>query len=82
MPPRRFFVAGVRSTNDRMFSGAAIGLGQKLLLKYRYVEGIETGIELEALIECAQLAEAIVGHPLPGSIMHAGSLSEVRSRVH
>ena len=41
--------------------------------------GIETGINLEALIEAAQLAEAIVGHPLPGSIMHAGSLSEVRA---
>ena len=40
--------------------------------------GIETGIDLERLIDCAQLAEAIVGHPLPGSIMHAGSLTDVR----
>jgi hydroxymethylglutaryl-CoA lyase len=43
--------------------------------------GIETGINLERLIAAAQLAQEIVGHPLPGSIMHAGSLGEVRSRV-
>jgi len=28
--------------------------------------GIETGIDLDALIECARLAEEIVGHALPG----------------
>ena len=40
--------------------------------------GIETGINLDALIECARLAEDIVGHPLPGKIMHGGSLSKYR----
>jgi hydroxymethylglutaryl-CoA lyase len=40
--------------------------------------GISTGIDLDALIECARLAEAIVGHPLPGKIMHGGSLSRYR----
>ena len=40
--------------------------------------GIETGINLDALIECARMAEGIVGHPLPGKIMHAGSLSRFR----
>ena len=28
--------------------------------------GIETGVDLDAMIECARLAESIVGHPLPG----------------
>jgi hydroxymethylglutaryl-CoA lyase len=36
--------------------------------------GIETGIDLEKLIEAAQLAERVVGHPLPGSIMRGGLL--------
>jgi hydroxymethylglutaryl-CoA lyase len=40
---------------------------------------IETGVELDKLIEVARLAEDIVGHPLPGSIMHAGSLTQYRA---
>lgn len=40
--------------------------------------GIETGIDLDALIDCARMAEDIVGHPLPGKIMHGGSLSRYR----
>ena len=35
--------------------------------------GIETGIDLEAMIECARMAEAIVGHPLPGKLTRGGS---------
>lgn len=40
--------------------------------------GIETGIDLRALIECAKLAEDIVGHPLPGAVMKGGSLAKLR----
>ena len=40
--------------------------------------GIATGIDLDALIDCARMAEAIVGHPLPGKVMHGGSLSRYR----
>ena len=36
--------------------------------------GIATGVDLEALIECARLAEDVAGHPLPGSVMKGGSL--------
>jgi hydroxymethylglutaryl-CoA lyase len=43
--------------------------------------GIETGIDLDALIECARLAEDIVGHPLPGSVMKGGSLQPRRARA-
>jgi hydroxymethylglutaryl-CoA lyase len=42
--------------------------------------GIETGIELDALIECARLAEDIVGHPLPGSVMKGGTLERFRQK--
>ena len=43
--------------------------------------GIETGLDLEKLIECARLAEDIVGHPLPGSVMVGGSLSRLRQKL-
>ncbi len=41
--------------------------------------GIRTGIDLERLIDAAQLAEEIVGHPLPGSVMRGGSLRRFRA---
>ena len=43
--------------------------------------GIETGVNLEALLESARLAEDIVGHPLPGSVMRGGSLRALRSKI-
>jgi hydroxymethylglutaryl-CoA lyase len=43
--------------------------------------GIDTGIDLDALIDCARLAEEIVGHPLPGSVMTGGSLRKLRATV-
>ena len=42
--------------------------------------GIATGINLDALIECAKLAEDVVGHPLPGSVMKGGRLDRFRGR--
>ncbi len=44
--------------------------------------GIDTGIDLEKLLEAARLAEDIVGHPLPGSVMHGGSLGKYRKTLH
>jgi isopropylmalate/homocitrate/citramalate synthase len=41
--------------------------------------GIETGIDLELLIEAARLAERIIGRTLPGRVMHSGSLKAFRS---
>lgn len=43
--------------------------------------GIATGVELERLVGCAQLAEEIVGHPLPGAVMRGGSLKRLRERL-
>jgi hydroxymethylglutaryl-CoA lyase len=43
--------------------------------------GIETGINLEALLESARLAEDIVGHPLPGSVKTGGSLRAMRDKI-
>ena len=35
-----------------------------------------------SLIEVAQLAEDIVGHPLPGSVKKGGSLKALRAKLH
>jgi hydroxymethylglutaryl-CoA lyase len=40
--------------------------------------GIATGIDVEALIAAARLAEEIVGHPLPGAVMRGGTLAKYR----
>ena len=58
--------------------GAAGNICTEDLVFMALVMGIETGIDLDALIECARLAETIVGHALPGKIMHGGSLSKYR----
>jgi hydroxymethylglutaryl-CoA lyase len=34
--------------------------------------GVETGIDLDALLDCARLAQEIVGRELPGALLHAG----------
>jgi hydroxymethylglutaryl-CoA lyase len=41
--------------------------------------GIAAGVDLDALIECAKLAEDVVGHPLPGSVMKGGTLKRFRA---
>jgi hydroxymethylglutaryl-CoA lyase len=43
--------------------------------------GIETGIDLEALIEAAQYAERMFGQTLVGHVMHAGTLGKFRRRA-
>jgi hydroxymethylglutaryl-CoA lyase len=41
--------------------------------------GIDTGVDLDRLLECARLAEDIVGHPLPGAVKFGGSLEKLRA---
>ena len=43
--------------------------------------GIETGLDLEKLVEAARLAERIICRPLGGHVMHAGSLAKYRARA-
>jgi hydroxymethylglutaryl-CoA lyase len=59
--------------------GAAGNICTEDLVFMAHEMGIETGIDLDALIECARMAEDIVGHALPGKIMHGGSLSKYRT---
>ena len=43
--------------------------------------GIETGVDLDALIEVGRMAEQIVGHQLPSELIHAGSLDAFRRKA-
>ena len=43
--------------------------------------GIDTGVDLDALIEVGRMAEEIVGHQLPSELIHAGSLDAFRRRA-
>jgi isopropylmalate/homocitrate/citramalate synthase len=40
--------------------------------------GVDTGVDLDRLIEVGRLAEEIVGHVLPSELIHAGSLDAFR----
>lgn len=44
--------------------------------------GGSTGLDLDRLIEAARLAEEVVGHPLPGTVMKGGTLSRLRARLN
>ncbi len=43
--------------------------------------GIETGVDLDALIECALMAETLIGHPLPGKVKTGGNLNRYRQKL-
>ena len=43
--------------------------------------GIDTGIDLDQLIEVGRMAEEIVGHTLPSELIHAGSLNAFRQQA-
>ena len=71
-------VAGLGGCPFAALKGAAGNVCTEDIVFLCNEHGIETGIDLDALIEVACLAEDIVGHPLPGSIMHAGSLTQYK----
>ncbi len=43
--------------------------------------GVETGVDLDKLVEAAREAERIVGHPLPGKVMRGGDLPGYRRKL-
>ena len=45
-------------------------------------EGVDTGVDLDALIEAAWLAEEVVGHELYGRVSKAGPRPTARARLY
>jgi hydroxymethylglutaryl-CoA lyase len=74
-------VAGLGGCPFANHNGAAGNVCTEDLVFLCQELGIATGIDLDALIECAYLAESVVGHPLPGSIMRGGPLNNLRTKV-
>ncbi len=72
-------VAGLGGCPFAGHKGAAGNVCTEDLVFMCHEMGIETGIDLDALIDCAQLAEDIVGHSLPGSVMRGGNLQTLRN---
>lgn len=50
--------------------GASGNICTEDLVYMCHAMGVETGIDLRAMAECARMAESIVGHALPGKLMH------------
>src|SRR5277367_32696 len=73
-------VAGLGGCPFAGHAGAAGNICTEDLVFMCQEMGIDTGIDLDALIECAKLAEDIVGHPLPGSVMKGGTLKRFRQQ--
>jgi len=74
-------VAGLGGCPFAAHGGAAGNVCTEDLVFMCEEMGIATGIDLEAMIEAARLAEDIVGHPLPGAVMKGGSLRRLRDKV-
>lgn len=74
-------VAGLGGCPFAAHKGAAGNICTEDLVFMCDEMGIDTGIDLDRLIEVAQLAEDIVGHPLAGSVMRGGSLHALRNKL-
>jgi hydroxymethylglutaryl-CoA lyase len=74
-------VAGLGGCPFAAHKGAAGNVCTEDLVFMLHEMGIETGIDLDRLIDCAVLAEDIVGHPLPGSLKMGGSLRALREKL-
>jgi hydroxymethylglutaryl-CoA lyase len=61
-------------------AGAAGNVCTEELVQLCHQLGIETGIDLDALVECARQAELIVGHPLPGKLTRGGTIASLLQR--
>lgn len=74
-------IAGLGGCPFAGHKGAAGNVCTEDLVFLCHEMGIATGIDLDALIDCARLAEDIVGHPLPGSVMRGGNLQKLREAL-
>ncbi|MGH8639565.1 MAG: hydroxymethylglutaryl-CoA lyase, partial [Burkholderiales bacterium] len=74
-------VAGLGGCPFAGHAGAAGNICTEDLVFMCHEMGIETGIDLDALIEAAQVAEEAVGHPLPGKVAKGGNLARMREKI-
>ena len=74
-------VAGLGGCPFAKHKGAAGNVCTEDLVFLCHELGIETGIDLDALIEAAIIAEEVVGHPTPGKVAKGGNLATLRRKL-
>ena len=74
-------VAGLGGCPFGGFKGAAGNIVTEDFVHMCEELGVETGVDLDRLVEVAREAEDIVGHPLPGKVMRGGRLEGYRAQA-
>jgi hydroxymethylglutaryl-CoA lyase len=74
-------VAGMGGCPFAAHKGAAGNVTTEDLVFLCQELGVETGVDLDAMIGAGQLAERVVGHPLPGKLKSGGNLETYRARA-
>ena len=74
-------VAGLGGCPFAAHKGAAGNICTEDLVFMCEEMGIDTGVDLDLMIEAARLAEEIVGHDLPGCVMRGGTLRSLRQKA-
>ena len=74
-------VAGMGGCPFAVHKGAAGNVTTEDLVFLCQEMGVDTGIDLDAMIAAGQLAERVVGHPLPGKLKSGGNLATYRARA-
>jgi hydroxymethylglutaryl-CoA lyase len=62
--------------------GAAGNLATEDVVSMLHGMGVETGIDLDRLVECSRLAASLVGHELPSKYLRAHMGKQARTRRH
>jgi hydroxymethylglutaryl-CoA lyase len=75
-------VAGLGGCPFAAHKGAAGNVCTEDLVFMCEEMGIETGIDLEAMIEASRVAEEVVGHGVSGCVGKGGSLRAIRRKLH
>jgi len=70
--------AGLGGCPFAAHKGAPGNIATEELVMLAHELGIETGVDLDAMIEAGHLAESIVGHALPSAALRGGSLTRFR----
>jgi hydroxymethylglutaryl-CoA lyase len=60
--------------------GASGNVATEDLVHMLHDMGIDTGIDLDALIDCAVIAQGLVGRELPSAMLHAGPRTRLVTR--
>ena len=82
MPRRmvRHFEGSIGGLGGCPFAPRAVGnICTEDFVHMAHEMGIETGIDLDALIAVAGMAQEVLGRPLPGMVMKSGKASELHA---